>query len=119
MCVRDALARQALVLVRERTGLVHFTVPLVLDGSPVGALLAGQVFDQYPEHLELRLEHVATHGGLSPQALWQLARLEPPIPQATLRVYGRLLAALGQAFLHTRYHTLLEVQRAETLEHML
>jgi signal transduction histidine kinase len=116
MCVRDALARQALVLVRERTGLVHFTVPLVLDGSPVGALLAGQVFDQYPEHLELRLEHVATHGGLSPQALWQLARLEPPIPQATLRVYGRLLAALGQAFLLARSHTLLEVQRAETLE---
>ena len=47
-CVRDALARQDLVLVRERTGLVHVTVPLVLDGCPVGALLAGQVFDQYP-----------------------------------------------------------------------
>jgi signal transduction histidine kinase len=112
--VRDALARQALVLVRERTGLVHVTVPLVLDGCPVGALLAGQVFDQYPE--QLWLEPVATRVGLAPQALWQLARLEPPIPQATIRVYGRLLAALGQAFLHTRYHTLLEVQRAETLE---
>jgi signal transduction histidine kinase len=108
------LARQDLVLVREHTGLVHFTVPLVLDGCPVGALLAGQVFNQYPE--QLQLESVATRVGLSPQALWQVARLEPPIPQATVRGYGRLLAALGQAFLHTRLHTLLEVQRAKTLE---
>src|SRR5262249_21840092 len=73
-------------------------------------------FDQYPEHLELGLEHAAMYGGLSPQALWQVARLEPPITQATLRVYGRLLAALGQAFLLARSHTLLEAQRAATLE---
>src|SRR5262249_925552 len=47
-CVRNALAQRALVVKRDRTGLVHFTVPLVLDDHPVGALLAGQVFDQYP-----------------------------------------------------------------------
>jgi len=113
-CVRDALARRALVLARDRAGLVHFTVPLVLDDQPVGALLAGQVFDQYPE--QLLLEHVATHLGLSPQAVWQVARLEPPVKRATLRVYGRLLANLGQAFLHARYHTLLDAQRFEALE---
>src|SRR4030095_4769707 len=28
-CVRDALVQRALVLKRDRTGLVHFTVPLV------------------------------------------------------------------------------------------
>jgi hypothetical protein len=113
-CVRDALASRALVLKRDRTGLVHFTVPLVLDDYPVGALLAGQVFDQYSEHLVL--EHVATHVGLSPHAVWQVARLELPVKRATLRVYGRLLAALGQAFLHTRYHTLLDAQRFAALE---
>ena len=80
----------------------------------MGVLLAGQVFDQYPE--QLLLEHVATHLGLSPQAVWQVARLELPVTQATLRVYGRLLAALGQAFLHARYHTLLEAQRVAALE---
>ena len=62
-CVADALARRELVLVRDGTGLVHFTVPLVLDDHPVGALLAGQVFDQYPE--QLVLEHMATRLGVS------------------------------------------------------
>jgi signal transduction histidine kinase len=114
-CVRDALARRQLVLARDRTGLVHFAVPLVLDDQPVGALLAGQVFDQYPE--QLLLEHVATHVGLSPQAVWQVARLELPVKRGTLRVYGRLLANLGQAFLYARYHTLLDAQRLAVLEH--
>jgi signal transduction histidine kinase len=45
-----------------------------------------------------------------------VARLELPVKRATLRVYGRLLAVLGQAFLHTRYHTLLDAQRLEALE---
>jgi signal transduction histidine kinase len=114
-CVRDALARRTLALKRDRTGLVHFAVPLVLDDHPVGALLAGQVFDQYPE--QLVLEHVATRLGLSSQDLWQVARLELPVKGETLRVYGRLLATLGSAFLHTRYHTLLDAQRFEALEH--
>jgi signal transduction histidine kinase len=112
--VRDALARRDLVLARDRAGLVHVAVPLVLDDQPLGALLAGQVFDQYPE--QLLLEHVATRVGLSPQAVWQMARLEPPVTAATLRVYGRLLATLGQAFLLARYHTLLDAQRLEALE---
>jgi signal transduction histidine kinase len=113
-CARNALARRELVLTRDRTGLVHFAVPLVLEEQPVGALLAGQVFDQYPE--QPLLEHAATHLGLSPQAVWQVARLELPVKGATLRVYGRLLANLGQAFLQARYHTLLDAQRLEALE---
>ena len=99
---------------RDRTGLVHFTVPLVLGDHPVGTLLAGQVFDQYPE--QLLLEHVAKHCGLPPHVLWQGARLEHPVKRATLHVYGRLLATLGHAFLQTRYHTLLDAHRLEVLE---
>jgi hypothetical protein len=114
-CVGDALASRDLVLVRDRTGLVHFTVPLVLGDQPLGALLAGQVFDQYPE--QLPLEHVARHCGLPTREVWQGARLEYPVKRATLRVYGRLLAALGNAFLQTRYHTLIEAHRLEALEH--
>ena len=113
-CVGDALTRQQLVMRRDRTGLVHFTVPLLLEAHPVGALLAGQVFDQYPE--QLVLAHVATRLGVPPEALWQVARLEVPVQRATLRVYGRLLAALGQAFVHTRYHALLDAQRFAALE---
>src|SRR5262249_13722269 len=64
----------------------------------------------------LLLEHMARRVGLSPHAVWQVARLEVPIKAATLRVYGRLLAALGQAFLHARYHALLDAQRLANLE---
>jgi signal transduction histidine kinase len=108
-CVADALARGGFVMARDRTGLVHFAVPLVLGGHPLGALVAGQVFDQYPE--QLPLEQVARQLGLSPAPVWQAARLEHPVKRATLEVYADLLATLGQTFLQTRYHTILAAER--------
>ncbi|MEX2308577.1 MAG: ATP-binding protein, partial [Pirellulales bacterium] len=108
-CVADALARGGVVVARDRTGLVHFAVPLVLGEHPLGALVAGQVFDQYPE--QLPLEQVAKQLGLSPAPVWQIARLEHPIKRATLDVYADLLATLGQTFLTTRYHTILAAER--------
>ena len=94
---------------RDRTGLVHFAVPLVLGEHPLGALVAGQVFDHYAE--QLALEHVARQLGLSPAPAWQVARLEHPVKRATLEVYADLLATLGQTFLQTRYHTILAAER--------
>src|SRR6266849_8473002 len=44
-CVADALARGGFVEARDRTGLVHFAVKLVLGEHSLGALVAGQVFD--------------------------------------------------------------------------
>jgi signal transduction histidine kinase len=108
-CVADALARGGFVVARDRTGLMHFAVPLVLGGHPLGALVAGQVFDQYPE--QLPLEQVARQLGLSPAPAWQVARLEHPVKRATLEVYADLLATLGQTFLQTRYHTILAAER--------
>jgi signal transduction histidine kinase len=108
-CVADALARGGFVVARDRTGLVHFAVPLVLGEHPLGALVAGQVFDQYPE--QLPLEQAAKQLGLSPAPAWQVARLEHPVKRATLEVYAELLATLGQTFLQTRYHTILAAQR--------
>src|SRR3984893_8867796 len=107
-CVADSLARGSGVA-HDRTGLVHFAVPLVLGGHPLGALVAGQVFTRYPE--QLPLEHVARQLGLSPGKVWELARLEHPVKHATLEVYADLLATFGQTFLQTRYHTLREAER--------
>jgi signal transduction histidine kinase/CheY-like chemotaxis protein len=109
MCVTDALARGGVREARDRTGLVHFAVPLVLGGRPLGALVAGQVFDQFPD--QLVLEQVAIKAGLPPEEVWRLARLEHPVKQGTLRVYADLLATLGRTFLETRYHTLVEADR--------
>ncbi len=110
-CVADALARGGFVEVRDRTGLVHFAVPLVLGEHPLGALVAGQVFDQYAE--QLPLEQVAKQLGLSPDKVWQVARLEHPVKRATLEVYADLLATLGQTFLQTCYHTRAQERTAE------
>jgi len=108
-CVADALARGRFVVARDRMGLVHFAVPLVLGEHPLGALVAGQVFDQYPE--QLPLEQVAKQLGLSPAPAWQAARLEHPVKRATLEVYADLLATLGRTFLQTRYHTIMAAER--------
>jgi signal transduction histidine kinase len=105
-CVAKALRAGGFRVTRDRTGLVHVTVPLVLGEHALGALVAGQVFDQYPE--QLVLEHVAVTFGLHPQQVWQLARLEQPVKRATLRVYADLLATLGNTFLRTCYDTLIE-----------
>src|SRR5438874_4641468 len=108
-CVADALAKDRACVARERTGLVHFAVPLALGEHRLGALVAGQVFDQYPD--ERILEHVAKQLGLVPQKVWQLARLEHLVPQTTLRVYADLLATLADNILWSHYHTLREADR--------
>ena len=95
-------------MTRDPTGLVHFAVPLQLGEHRLGALVAGQVFDQYPE--QLPLEQVANAFGLPRHEVWQLARLEHPIKKDSLRVYGDLLATLGQTFLLTRYHATIEAE---------
>src|SRR5262249_45586487 len=75
-CAADALRTGAGVKTRDRIGLVHFAVPLMLGGQKFGALIAGQVFDNYPEQLALEL--AAQRLGLSPGRIWQAARLEHP-----------------------------------------
>ena len=112
-CIADALATGRHCLVWDRVGLVHFAVPLRLDDHLLGALVAGQVFDQYPE--QLVLEHVAKLSGLPPQEVWQRARLEHPVKEATLRVYADLLATLADDRLQSRYHTIREAGRLAEL----
>ena len=107
-CVADVLAGGGFVVARDPTGLVHFAVPLQLGEHRLGALVAGQVFDQYPE--QLPLEQVANAFGLPRHEVWQLARLEHPIKKDILRVYGDLLATLGRTFLLTRYHAIIEAE---------
>ncbi len=42
------------VMVRDQAGLTHVAVPLILGKQRLGAIIAGQVFDRYPEALSLR-----------------------------------------------------------------
>src|SRR6185436_1485806 len=97
------------VVAHGRGGLAHIAVPLLLGGQCLGALLTGQVFDQYPE--QLPLDQLARKFGVAPQAVWQVARREHPVKEAVLRVYADLLMTLGNTFLQTRFNELQEADR--------
>jgi two-component sensor histidine kinase len=102
----DAQRTGGLMIATDTAGFVHVAMPLSLNGEYLGTLLAGQAFDRYPEILNL--EKAAKHFGLSPQEVWDLARLRVPISRATLLTYGNLLATLSHAFLRERYSTILK-----------
>jgi PAS domain S-box-containing protein len=110
--VADAVRTGAVVVVHDQAGLTHIAVPLALGKQPLGAIIAGQVFDRYPEPLFLR--RVAREFGVSAQALWEVAKKERPVGRVILQASGDLLGALGHAFLQQRHGAILEEKLAET-----
>jgi PAS domain S-box-containing protein len=110
--VADALRTRTVVVVHDQAGLTHVAVPLILGKRTLGAVVAGQVFDRYPEPLLLR--RVAKDFGISAQQLWEVAKKERPVAGALLQASGDLLAALGHAFLQQRHSAILEEKLAET-----
>jgi PAS domain S-box-containing protein len=99
-------------MARDQAGLTHVAVPLLLGKQRLGAIIAGQVFDRYPEPLSLR--RVAKEFGVSERRLWELAREQRPVSSAVLQASGELLGVLGHAFLRQRYGAILEAKLAET-----
>ena len=110
--VTEALHSGGVVMARDQAGLAHVAVPLSLGQQPLGAIIAGQVFDRYPEPLSLR--RVAKDFDVAPQELWRLARKQLPVSAASLRASGELLRALGHGFLQQRYAAILETRLAES-----
>jgi two-component sensor histidine kinase len=109
--VVDAIATRGPVMVLDGAGLAHVAVPLALRGRSLGALIAGQVFNHYPE--PLRLQRAAREFEISPQRLWHEAIQERPASRMTLQTYANLLMAVGQAFVGDRYATILHGMLAE------
>jgi PAS domain S-box-containing protein len=110
--VAEALQTGKAVMAHDQAGLAHVAVPLILGKHRLAAIIAGQVFDRYPEALSLR--RVAKAFGIPAQQLWDLARKQPPVSNAILQASGDLLCALGHAFLQQRYGAILEARLAET-----
>jgi PAS domain S-box-containing protein len=104
--VAEALATGEIVFARDQADLTHAAIPLFLGRQRLGALIAGQVFAQYPQ--PLALQRVAKYLGSSPQDLWYAAVHQTPISRGTLRLYADLLASLGHAFLRQRYAAILD-----------
>ncbi len=112
--VAEALATGEIVFVRDRADLTHAAIPLFLGHQRLGALIAGQVFAQYPQ--PVALQRVAKYLGSSSQGLWHAAVHQPPISRGTLRLYADLLESLGQAFLRQRYAAILDRNLHQTNE---
>jgi PAS domain S-box-containing protein len=110
--VADALRTGDVVTVHDQAGLAHIALPLSLGNRQLGAIIAGQIFDHFPEPLPL--QRVARTLSISARQLWDAARRQAPIAGATLQVYGELLRSLGHAFLRERYGVILERRLAET-----
>ena len=104
-CLADAFHLQKNVFVRDSAGLVHFALPLFLEGNAVGALLAGQVFDEPPQSLPL--ERAAQDAHLSIQDVWLTSRQAHPVAMDTLEVYTDLLFTLAMSILQARYKDIL------------
>jgi len=106
----DAVRTNSVVLAHDRAGFAHVALPLTLGDRYLGTLLAGQVFDHYPE--PLALERTAKQFGLSSQQVWNIARHQIPVNGSNLKVYGSLLLTLGQALLGQRHSAILKRQLA-------
>lgn len=104
--IADAEGTRSPALARDHVGLAHVAVPLTLGIRHFGTLLAGQVFDRYPEPIPL--ERIAKEFGLSAQEVWEVAHRQIPVSRSTLQVYGTLLSTLGQAFLRQRRGSILK-----------
>jgi PAS domain S-box-containing protein len=113
--VAEALLVGAVIRVRDEAGLTHVAVPLLLGNQRLGAIIAGQVFDRYPDPSLLR--GVAKEFGVSSQQLWDLSRKQRPVSSALLQTSADLLCALGKAFLQQRYGAILEASLADTNGH--
>lgn len=96
-CQALAEARQseAITFARDRSGLAHVVVPVRLGEQSLAFLLAGQVFDQFPE--QLLLDDLARATGTSPQVLWDIARRDVPVNRLVLQAYGELLGTLAES----------------------
>jgi len=108
----DAEHTRSLVSVRGLGGYAHTAVPIFLHNRHLGTLLAGQVFDEYPQLL--LLEQLAAAHNVSGQELWRLARRRVPISHESLTTYGHLLGTLGQAYLEERNAVILQRELAES-----
>ena len=110
--VVDTLRTGRPTFVRDQAGLSHVAVPLSLGDHPVGAIIAGQVSENYPE--SLLLQRAAKKLGVAAQLLWDLSSKQRPVSHAALEMAGDLLSTLGHAFLRQRYAAILETHMAQT-----
>jgi signal transduction histidine kinase/CheY-like chemotaxis protein len=107
-CLSQTDARPA-VAVAESHGLTVIGTSLVLEGTIVGAAVAGYALADFFQ--VVAIQRWAKSTGLPFDRLWDIVRRQPPVPERRLTLHGELLQVLGDALLRENYRTrLLQLQ---------
>ncbi|HWF11562.1 MAG TPA: sensor histidine kinase [Bryobacteraceae bacterium] len=111
-CLTQTNKRRPEIL--SRWGLSVVGISLVLEGTTVGAAVAGYAFADFAHVAEV--QHLARNSRFSFERIWGVARTQKPVPQGRLVLYGELLQVLGDALLRENSHTRQYEETVLTLE---
>src|SRR5665213_538166 len=89
-------------------GLAVIGTSLMLQGKIVAAAVVGYVFADFSQVSEIQA--IARKAGIGFEELWQITRLQKPVPRTRLVLNGELLQVLGESILR-------ENARARQYEH--
>ena len=101
-CLQQNGSRPA-VAVSEGHGLTVVGTSLMLEDAVVGAAVAGYALSGFSQ--VIAIQHWAKSTGMPFDALWNIAREQPPVPERRLLLHGELLQVLGDALLREHHRT--------------